>query len=134
MVRMNQRATAIIQAGKNGEGKNYPHKTPNARASQVCHQVAHANIQGFGEAHECSDAGGFLPALQFPKINWMQLRLFSQRLLTQLRPLAKAANGLSNNLLIRQRFGHALSGKQEPSKANTVYSPLFMLALPDRQA
>lgn len=97
----------------------------NGLRSQFPNQIADTDSKSFGKAYKRRDAGCFFATFQFPEINRMQIGFFSQFLLAQLRLLAKAANRLTNNFLIGQLFRHDLSGKQEPSKHNTVYSPLF---------
>jgi hypothetical protein len=93
--------------------------------SKFVNEIADTHIECFRNSHESEYAGSFLAAFQFTDINGMQIGFFGQFFLAQLSTLTVSANCFANYFLMSLGFGHAISGKQEGGKINTVHSPLF---------
>jgi hypothetical protein len=95
----------------------------NLVMSNFGNKVAEPHFEGFGDAHQGIDAGGFLAAFKFTQVHGMQVRLFSKLFLAQTGALPMPPYGLADDFLMSQRPSHASLSNQKRGCQNTVRSP-----------
>jgi hypothetical protein len=74
---------------------------------EVVHQVAHPNIQGFGNPQKGMEADPLFAALNFSNVNWMQVGFFCQIFLAHPRLVAKFPDGIAKNFEVLSCSRHS---------------------------
>lgn len=87
--------------------------------SESLNQIARAHSNSLGNPQKRMKADPLLAAFDLADVNRVEVRLFSQLLLTQARLHSVLTNGISENSELWRLARHSLSSEQKGQNANT---------------
>jgi hypothetical protein len=89
------------------------------------HQIPHPHAEGFGNPQERMKTNPLLSPFYFSNINWVQVSLFRQFLLTHADLITVFPNGIPKNFKVLSCACHSLPRKQGGLRLRTPNMGLF---------